>query len=131
MCLYIEENQQPEIAIEDITCYKVILENFDRYCINTNKLYTYYQKAKIIIGGTYKSKFTINSLGEIERGLHSFTTLEIAEKFISVRLLICKSHIVKCIIPKGSKYYLGRFYVDNDSYASNRLKYVEIVETYE
>lgn len=125
MCLHIEENQKAEIATEDIICYKAITEKFD------NDLYTFYQQAKIKIGKTYRSKFTIDFLGEIEKGLHSLTTLEIAKEFIINKFLIHKAHIVKCIIPKGSKYYLGHFYVDNDSYASNKLKYVEIVETYE
>lgn len=125
MCLYIEGNQQAEIATEDIICYKAITEKFD------NKLCTFYRMTEIKIGNTYRSNFTFNYLGEIEKGLHSLTTLEIAKEFIYDKLLIHKAHIVKCIIPKGSEYYLGRFYVDKDSYASNKLKYVEIVETYE
>ena len=124
MCLHIEENQQAEIATEDIICYKAIIEKLD------NELYTFYQQAKIKIGNTYRSKFTIDCFGEIEKGLHSLTTLEIAKEFIYDKTLTRITHIVKCIIPKGSKYYLGHFCVNNDSYASNRLKYVEIVETY-
>jgi hypothetical protein len=36
--------------------------------------------------------------------------------------------IAKCIIPKGSVYYRGKF-DDYFSYASNQIKYVEIITT--
>jgi hypothetical protein len=41
-----------------------------------------------------------------------------------------KTHVVvECIIPAGSIYYVGIFGAyDKKSYASNKLKYVKIVE---
>ena len=50
-------------------------------------------------------------------------------------VLLCKSLNVgkecikiyaECIIPKGSKYYEGKF-IDNDAYASDKLTYVKII----
>ena len=36
-------------------------------------------------------------------------------------------NIVQCIIPKGSKYYEGTF-GGYEGYASNKIKYVKLVE---
>ena len=35
--------------------------------------------------------------------------------------------VVECVIPKGSKYYIGTFY-DKISYASDTLTYVKIIK---
>jgi hypothetical protein len=80
------------------------------------------QKAKIKIGETYKSKL-IKYGSSIEEGIHSFENFEVANYFtISVKDRI----VAKCIIPKGSEYYVGEYdgYV---SYASDTLKYVEVL----
>ena len=79
---------------------------------------TIYQGFKVEIGETYTSE--LEKIDDsIEKGLHSFETMEDA-KYLS--------HIVaKCIIPKGSKYYKGTFLGDI-SYASDRLTYIEIIK---
>jgi len=55
--------------------------------------------------------------------LHSYTDVERAmfEKRFGWQRVV-----VRCIIPRGSRYYVGKF-AGCKSYASNRLKYVEKV----
>jgi len=77
---------------------------------------TVYRNFCVVIGKTYKSK--LEKVGnKIEKGLHSYA--EIPGKSFNEK-------IVKCIIPKGSKYYTGTFN-DKVSYASDKLKYIEII----
>jgi hypothetical protein len=81
---------------------------------------THYQNVEIKIGETYKSKLIKNDL-LIDEGIHSFKNLKDTNYFA-----IKNKIVVKCIIPKGSEYYIGEYdgYV---SYASDTLKYVEIL----
>lgn len=73
----------------------------------------------IEIGKTYTS--TLKKIGRrVERGLHSFKMVANIEKEIHC------STIAKCIIPKGSIYYKGRFDIET-SYASNKITYVELL----
>lgn len=83
------------------------------------ELKTPYQRASVTIGKTYSSKLK-KADDTVWEGLHSFATLKAARKD-------GEGKYVKCIIPKGSRYYEGTFYSDV-SYASTLLKYVEIVE---
>ena len=62
-------------------------------------------------------------------GLHSFELLDDCKNnaFIE-KIYAYKSVVVKCIIPKGSKYYKGKFnnyFTVYSSYASDKIKYVE------
>jgi hypothetical protein len=89
---------------------------------------TPYRHVNVEIGKTYTAKISPKN-ERIEEGLHSFVNKRdciISSKKDSV--------IVKCIIPKGSKYYSGdfvilgkKFYRTCDSIASEALKYVKIV----
>jgi hypothetical protein len=83
---------------------------------------TPYQKVGIKIGETYKSKLIKDDL-LIEEGIHSFESFKSANYFASFEE---KKIVAKCIIPKGSEYYVGNFngFV---SYASDTLKYVEVL----
>jgi hypothetical protein len=83
---------------------------------------TPFQDVEIKIGETYKSKLI--KYGQlIEEGIHSFENLEAAKRLASFD----EDRIVaKCIIPKGSEYYVGK-YGDHVSYTSDTLKYVEIL----
>lgn len=85
-----------------------------------NKYLTSIRKANIEIGNSYESKIEFKD-GDIEKALHSY-----------VNIANCEYHRdrgeikVKCIIPKGSIYYIGTYGIC-DSYASNQLKYIEII----
>jgi hypothetical protein len=81
---------------------------------------TVYQRVIVEIGNTYKSEINY-FMRKVEEGLHSYRDLAWAK--MSERK---DAVYVKCIIPKGSYYYEGSF-CDYPSYASDTLKYVEIV----
>lgn len=121
MCLTIsnEFDQIPVVAKEDIFCYKVV-EFFD------NKYFTYYKGCCVEIGRTYLSTLVKDSWGDIEEGLHSFTTLNDAKMFLDDEEPEQKQvAIIKCIIPTGSVYYQGIFSIYK-AYASDMIKYIEL-----
>ena len=140
MCLLLFKYPQEEIATENITCYKII-EKHLFVEIFKHKFYKYktaMQKAKITLGKSYKAKFTFDTFifdrfsatehkrKTIEKGLHSFAKIEDAKLF-------CNHHfkhsfkdyvIVKCIIPKNTKFYRGMF-DDSDAYSSTKIQYTK------
>lgn len=129
MCLRIKNGQQPEIATEDIICYKVLsIKKSNR----GNIIYrTYYKDAAVVLGKSYKSDFDYNLNGDIEEGLHSMVSVESIDDLFRVGHFynFTRKVIVACIIPKGALYYLGSFNNLLNSYASNELKYTkEIVK---
>ena len=111
--------------VQEIIIDKEIIFNKDNYekCIENEEYETPYQRTRIKIGETYTSNLIKNITNplycKIDIGLHSFKTMEDAKAIAPI--------IAKCIIPKGGKYYKGKF---NDwvSYASDKLTYVEIVK---
>jgi hypothetical protein len=125
MCL--EKISKKKIATEDIVVYKLV------YTYN-DCLHTVFQYSLVEIGKTYHSKIKIiNRFSKnkyIEIALHSFKNLNDA--------IIHKNSdakkIVKCIIPKGAKYYEGVFdtgWISSPSFASDTIKYVEKIEIIE
>ena len=125
MCLNLKSAYtMPRIAFKDIKCYKKIIINSD------GDLLTPFRYAKIKIGEQYRSRLRKYNLwidARIEDGLHSVSSVESARNIDHYCALEGKEVIVECIIPKFSIYYKGMF---NDfiSYASNKLKYIEIVK---
>ena len=105
---------------EDIVCYKVyvsfegkLVSPYMRSPIpNINKI------AKTCLGEPY------GSISCVDKGFHSFATLESATKE-SKYLIGLNPVIVKCIIPKGSKCYIGSF-CGETSYCSDSIKLIEI-----
>jgi hypothetical protein len=84
---------------------------------------TIYQKAKVVIGETYKSKLILDIQSQINKptvdiGLHSYI------KKPSLKL---ECILVECVIPKGSNYFIGDFDEIKDSIASDTLKYIKII----
>jgi hypothetical protein len=90
---------------------------------------TPFRNVEIEIGETYKSKLIKND-SLVEDGIHSLKKLKDAKLIASFDK---DRFVVKCIIPKGSEYYVGKYsddiYSDSDyvSYASDTLKYVEVL----
>lgn len=62
----------------------------------------------------------------VHEGLHSYARLEDAKQHAVDRFY--RIALVECRIPFGAKYYAGTT-MSRDGYASNRLRYVKIVET--
>ena len=124
MCLNIKWWSVKKIALTDIVCYK----NVSKDSQLTNVFKTPHRYALVRIGETYKSELVRDIDGlfgdhSIEEGLHSFIHLKDAQRRSAFL-------IVKCIIPRGSRYYSGRWGYNKKAekcYASNRLKYVEFV----
>lgn len=112
MCLVTANPEQ--IAKEDITCYKVVF-------LEGNKLLSLYQCFEYILNNLYTTviSYTHDLIDEdyicIERAFHSYISLTSAADFLHIHA-ICGAAIVKCIIPKGAK-----FYQDNECFASNQI----------
>lgn len=113
-----------ETAEEDICCYKHLIDNTDGHRVSyPRSLLTSYRKQPVEIGRTYESEFSYGCDGRsVEMALHSFTTPEDAEADAYSFM-----RIVKCLIPKGSRYYRGKFYY-HECLASNKLQYLEILK---
>lgn len=88
---------------------------------------TPYQEVRVQIGKTYTSRLRVDhdfnqpGYAEVNIGLHSFANV----KDCINRAEMSDTSIIKCIIPKGSKYYEGKFNTEQ-SYASNKITYVEL-----
>lgn len=83
-----------------------------------NQFITPYQDVIVEMGKTYRSKIKVSRWNEIEQALHSYVDIPVDEDF---------PYIAKCIIPEGATYYEGTF-DGKRSYASNKLKYINIIE---
>ena len=133
MCLYTKQTE-PEIAKEDIICYKFYV----RY---DETLFSPYQEsrapeigivANTELGRSYRptdiGSYIHNFLGfkRIDKGFHSFKTLEEVEREVNKYKREFDLVIFKCIIPRGSSYYKGIFNDRYESYCSNSIKLIEI-----
>jgi hypothetical protein len=102
---------------------EIIINGFVLNNAKVLTILTPYQDVEIKIGETYKYELIKNGL-LVEDGIHSLENLK--DAFYCASLY--KNRIVaKCIIPKGSKYYIGEYSNSYISYASDTLKYVEIL----
>ena len=108
---------------EDIVCYKV-------YVSFEGKWVSPYMMSSI----PNMNETTKTLLGEprsnwncVYEGFHSFATLEdaINESECWTRHYDCDPIIVRCIIPKDSKCYIGSFW-GRTSYCSDSIKLIEI-----
>lgn len=112
MCLI---TLNPEQTVkEDITCYKVVF-------LEGNKLLSLYQCFEYILNNLYTTviSYTYDLIEKnyicIERAFHSYTSLDRAMRFLQAHE-IYGATIVKCIIPKGAK-----FYQDYECFASSQI----------
>ena len=120
MCLNISNKfSQPLIATEDICCYKLLEVDI----CDSETYVTPYRNMPVKIGCTYTSELSFNKHGNIEKGLHAYKYLSDVEYLCIFRYEV----VVKCLIPKGSRYYRGTFSFD-ESLASDQLTYVEIIK---
>lgn len=120
MCLDIKFNDQSKVASKDITCYKVVrVDKHDNWYAVFWPEYLYKKDEPIV------SKLGRHYLPtpRIEEGMHSVASL------FHATILMCverntsptvKFKVVKCIIPKGSTYYKGK-YGSMESYASDTI----------
>ena len=133
MCLNLINGVHEYIAESDIICYKHIIKRSDY-----KSRVTTYRYFPVKIGVLYESELKINTdqsyrgtSFEVNVGLHSFKNLNAciddseSEEGSSYLL---KTYICECVIPKGSKYYIGTF-CGMEGYASDKLKYRKILQT--
>jgi hypothetical protein len=118
MCLNIKKNGVGgKIAEKDITCYKVVNMNEDGLYIPVfypNITYTP-EALNPHVGIVPTPSIYFHALN-VERGYHSYTNIRWAEKFTTTT-----EKIVKCTIPKGTKYYEGVDGNGFESYASENI----------
>lgn len=129
MCLQ-KLKRLPRIATKDIEVYKIVYIP-DKF---PDELWTIFRNYQVEIGKTYKGqglkiKGLIKSLFTkmIKAGyIHSFSEYSKTIMVISYPYSFFKNNktatIVKCIIPKGTLYFIGC----NGEIASRKLKYVEL-----
>ena len=127
MCLITTKNI-PEIAQEDIVCYKF-------YKLRENKLFSPYRDmlapninevANTVLDRGHLCRAKDDNLAYmVNRGFHSFKYLEgLINELAFWQLSYIR--IFKCIIPKGTRYYEGRYTVDS-SYCSESIILKEII----
>lgn len=144
MCLT-KTKRLPRIAIKDIVVYKVLLE------VDGNPL-TPFQNYPVEIGKTYTGSFTdcyVSAphllyksyfLYKIYHYICSISSKDITGGYIhsyynKLSAKICAkywhyfhpTYVVKCVIPKGSIYFIGE---SGYECASTKLRYDEIVSYY-
>lgn len=134
MCLHTNQSK-PFIAKEDITCYKIVNKISDtkvesdvmEFFYTLNKLYTIPElklvKSKII--GSYFKKYII------AEGFHSYIQLSdaVIDCKCELSLLSSTRIIVECIIPKGSKYFLGYNDYRFECYCSDKIIITNIMNS--
>lgn len=116
MCLYTKQ-KKVKIAKKDITCYKLINPNMTswfhtEFKWELNKLY----ETEMDFCPVYKT---------VSQAFHSYKTLQDLMYGYFQSLSPCM--MVKCTIPKGSEYYLGK-QGEMDGYASNKIIANEILD---
>lgn len=100
----------PSVALKDITCYKVVNPaNMD------GMFRSMFQEFKYSLGVKYvEEKFTgIVRDHAVREGFHSYRTISAAQKYTSAPYVL-----IKCVIPKGSRYYESR---SGEQYCSDAL----------
>lgn len=131
MCLYTKQTE-PEIAKEDIVCYKYY--GVLKECGRTKLMSSYRgapapdlnEVAHTDLDETSKvfywedKKYNI-----VDKGFHSFKNLDDIKEELIFRDMDFVAF--KCIIPKGSKFYLGIFKYFL-SYCSDQIKLINTVE---
>jgi hypothetical protein len=140
MCLRSKTNI-PEIAKEDIVCYKIIER------VSSNKYKSPYQGDEIIFNKTIiasKPTKKFNMMPTVDVDLKTIIGYYIGEGFIHAFIIKenakCSvlnhyyflnfegTTIVKCIIPKGSRYFIS---IDNVEICSDRMMITdEIIYSY-
>ena len=119
MCLIINPVNVALEAETDIVCWKFLeIVNYKK-----GKFKTPYKNFPVKIGKTYTSKL-VKEGKEVNVGIHSFVKIEDALDYQNGYGRV----VAKCIIPKGSMYFLGAYDLTDDSYASDKLKYVCLVD---
>lgn len=131
MCLKIRKNAKVKTAEKDIVCYKVVEKRVKSGYV------TPFFNMPISIGEEYgdvslEKKDNMYEEIVVEEGYHSLKTFEDAADYTAMLMLahqVCFT-IIKCVIPKGAKYYDGRTPMLgklHNGYVSDKIRYTEVV----
>ena len=134
MCLWIKTKKML-VAEEDIVCYKTLSKTNDGgYC--TSYTNTYVPESVINGSDLFKAEGPLkleknerckNSTRykySTEGGLiHSYACKE--DPFETNKKYNFDDTIFECVIPKGTKYYVGLFDGNSESYASQCIRFVK------
>lgn len=111
MC-WISEELNKRVANCDITVYKVVISN-------TSSVMSLFRGFEYRFNKTYKESFIIRSYDSmyiITKGFHSYRT---KSQVLYENQFYCME-IVKCILPKGTIYYINNF----DEIVSNQIRII-------
>lgn len=146
MCLFIKRGEEPKIAKQDIICFKIMqyynhvyippyygrFGDISLYIINGKEDYMADNQechSDVLRHGHSEREDAI-----CEGYIHTFATargvISEYENFLCVIRPTSVYKIFKCIIPKGTEYYLGNYESDS-AYASRKIRFVEEIDTKE
>lgn len=122
-------HNRPLIAEEDIVCYKQLYINCQNKlvtpcihipiptkCIQKNRKKRIPFKAEILNVFEFIWRHVLGFSNTVEDGfIHTFSS---APEY----KLFCNDRVFKCIIPKGTKYFIGE---DESEYASKQIIFIE------
>jgi hypothetical protein len=119
---------EPQIANKNIFCYKI-------FKVRPNKgLVSPYRNKEYEIGIRNYSRLEYHlactqthELDIVDIGIHSFIYLRDAIIERDTQFVYQSVHIVKCMIPKGAKYYTGVFEYNIPCRASTELIPIEVI----
>ncbi len=136
MCFTIhEEHLEVKIATEDITCYKIFLDNArtmptkrehitrERFEYRTPFQQCLVKKEALMVAEIKPSYF--DRAHELSYGIHSLTSLKAATSYRAKYEITNRAVFAKCTIPKGSEYYYNP---DTNQYISNQLQLGEEIK---
>ena len=129
MCLYIGNYDVSVIADEDITVYKILRKTYaNGHYLSPYQNFGYElgkENQSKLVRIEYESGKTV-----IEEGLHTFVRRDEAQCNITLSGRHSEEYvIVECIIPKGSRYYVGKWgFFNFESIASDTLRTVKVCE---
>ena len=124
MCL-VTKLEHPIVAEKPITCYKVL------WRLGVNKLRSYFhsdfewEMDKVHTTTLHKSQKLEDGRRSVNQGFHSYKGLHSAMVFMNSTQLTCVA--VECIIPKGTKYYVGEDRDYRKGYASEKLMPIKVI----
>ncbi len=131
MCLNLLVDKRKYVAEEDITVYKHLLATNEEFFL------TPYRKERVLVPSTVTSFLDTPTVhDEIGKAIHSFVYADDAAHDMEEEVgyyagfhEFSASVVVECVIPKGAKYYVGRF-AEMHAFASNKLKYIRVIPRY-
>ena len=120
MCLA-TTRAKAKIAEEDIVCYKLVEHRGRGRKFGNYR--SFFRNFKYCLGVTYQEAMFVDDVS----ATYSYFTKQysVNHGFHSYRASVCPSRsetLVKCVIPKGSKYFIGIGNVGGGQYCSDKIR---------